>query len=352
MKRKLGIAAAALLVLVLSVFIWIKWELASLKAQAEPYSLEALSKEPDGIVELIPSSDGALIRAVSKGSGRTVVLVHGLSQNMLEWSVLWPKLVEAGYRVIAVDLRGHGKSTVGSDGMTTAAMARDVAQILEHYDVRDGILVGHSLGGFIASVFLTEQSKVANERLGGAVLVATFAGTILQGSPGWDPGPAPPDGTWKESVGYAITVGVVRSGFLPWFVQTDAGHVLSRGMMGGKPNYSAIHVALQMMAHHDSTRALPIMKASYLEDYYPKLRDVRIPCVAIGGDADTAVRPWHIERLARDIPKGRAISVPGVGHLINWEAPDALVEAIRSLGPSTGDSHVSASPSQPVPSPR
>jgi non-heme chloroperoxidase len=348
MSRKRIIAAAASLFgLGLISFLWIEHELAWLKAQPDPYSLEALSKEPDGAEEFIPSVDGARLRAVSKGSGTPVVLIHGLSCSLLEWNVLWPMLVDAGYRVIAFDLRGHGKSTIGNDGMTSAAMARDVARILEHYKVIDGILVGHSLGGFISTVFLTEPQNKAGERLRGAVLVATFAGTILQGSPGWKPAPASPDGTWKESVGYAISWALVRSHFISWFIRTDAGHVLSRGMMGEKPFYSAIHAASMMMANHDFSQALPIMRASYLEDYYPKLKNIQIPCIAIGGSADTATRPWHTERMAREIPNARAISVPGTGHLLNWEAPAALVEAIRALGVSSPARGGSAPPPSP-----
>jgi non-heme chloroperoxidase len=334
MRRKVGIAAGILFCLVLSFFLWIEHEIRWLKSQPDPYGLEVLSKEPDGVEEFIRSVDGAQLRAVSKGTGTPIVLIHGLSISLLEWNILWRKLVDSGHRVIAFDLRGHGKSTVGSDGMTSAAMARDTARILEHYDVRNGVLVGHSLGGFVATVFLVDQAKTANERLRGAVLVATFAGTILQGNPGWNPGPAEPNGTWKETVGYAITSALVQSGFVPWLLRTDAGHVVSRGMMGEKPYYSAIHSALRMMALHDFRQSLPIMKASYLEDYYPKLKNVQIPCVAISGDADTATRPWHTERIAREIPNGRAVSVPGSGHLINWEAPDAVLAAIRSVGVS------------------
>ena len=60
------------------------------------------------------------------------------------------KSVERGNRVIAFDQRGHGRSTLGSDGSGSAAMAGDYHAVLEHFDVRDGVLVGHSMGGFVA----------------------------------------------------------------------------------------------------------------------------------------------------------------------------------------------------------
>jgi pimeloyl-ACP methyl ester carboxylesterase len=164
-QRRRGLLAGAFVLgLGLSFYFWVEHEIAWLKAQNDPYGLEVLSREPDGIEEFIHSDDGARLHSVSKGSGTPVVLVHGLSISLLEWNILWPLLADGRHRVIAFDLRGHGKSTVGSDGMTSAAMARDIARVLEHYNVDNGVLVGHSLGGFVSTVFLTDHPEIANRR--------------------------------------------------------------------------------------------------------------------------------------------------------------------------------------------
>ena len=103
--------------------------------------------------------------------------------------------------------------------------------------------------------------------------------------------------------------------------------------MGQTPFSSAIDVGLAVMSEHDLRRTIPIIRASFFEDHYPKLKTISLPCVAIGGDADQAARPWHTERIAREIPDARAVSVKGSGHLINWEAPEAIIDVIRELVP-------------------
>jgi non-heme chloroperoxidase len=338
MRKAAAAILGALLLLAVVFPLWVRSELAWLRSRPDPYGPAVLSRALDGTEVRIPCGDGTRLRAVSNGVGTPVVLLHGLSQNLDEWTVLWPMLVGAGYRAIAFDIRGHGGSTVGTEGMTSGAAAQDIACVLEHFDVRGGLLAGHSLGGFVTAAFLARHPDLAQERLRGALFVSTFAGVILQGEPGWDPVAASRSGAlsltgWKEAIGYGMAWAMSQSGLIGWWVGTDAGHVLSRGMMGDQPYYSAVQASLRMMAAHDFKRSLPIIRAAFYEDYYPRLKDVSIPAIAIGGDADTAARPWHTEAIARAIPNARAIQVRGSGHLINLEAPGALLEALRALAP-------------------
>jgi pimeloyl-ACP methyl ester carboxylesterase len=91
-------------------------------------------------VSLVPA--GGATRA-------TVVLAHGFALDRHEWNVVAPELVVRGHRVVAFDQRGHGESTCGSDGIGTRQMVGDYLAILAAHDVRDGVIVGHSMGGFL-----------------------------------------------------------------------------------------------------------------------------------------------------------------------------------------------------------
>ncbi|WP_457149225.1 alpha/beta fold hydrolase [Mycobacterium sp. URHB0021] len=97
---------------------------------------------------------------------------------LAEWNILWGRPLDRGHRVIAFDQRGHGRSTIGSAGIGSESMAADDAAVLEHFEVHDGVLVGHSTGGFIAIRALVEHPELAG-RLRGLVLCATWVGRIL-----------------------------------------------------------------------------------------------------------------------------------------------------------------------------
>ena len=331
----LGVMAVGTLVLVAWIKLWARRQVEWLKQQPDPYAAGELEREPDGIEETIECPDGTKLRAVSKGSGPAVVFVHGFTSELIQWSVIWSRLSGQGLKLIAYDMRGHGKSTVGRDGMTSKAMAGDIATVLEHFDVHDGVLVGHSLGGFISIVFLTQLRAVARARLRGVALVSTFAGAIMRGPGRWEPASSNTDvlavSGWRETVAFAITRFLAWSGMLRRLPRSNLAFAIERGQMGARAYYSAINLALSVVSQHNLQRTLPIAKAAYAENHYPTLKTIDLPCVVVCGDADTAARPFCSERLASEIPGARAVWVKGAGHFIVVEEPEPVVEAIRSL---------------------
>lgn len=84
------------------------------------------------------------------GQGPDIVLIHGLFSNIaFWWGVIAPVLAKS-YRVTALDLRGHGLSGMSERGYRACDMAEDVTELLEHLNIRDAHLVGHSYGGAVA----------------------------------------------------------------------------------------------------------------------------------------------------------------------------------------------------------
>ncbi|MFM2114200.1 MAG: hypothetical protein RL643_1159, partial [Actinomycetota bacterium] len=127
---------------------------------------------------VIITDDGTRLSTVSMGSGTPVVLAHGFAIDMHEWNVIAEDLVRRGFRVIAFDQRGHGRSDIGSQGVGSRQMVDDYLAVLRDYDVTGGILVGHSMGGFLAIRALVEQPTALARHLRGCVLMATFAGDV------------------------------------------------------------------------------------------------------------------------------------------------------------------------------
>lgn len=86
------------------------------------------------------------------GHGPAVVLVHGITESRRAWDPLIAPLIAAGYRIVAVDLRGHGDSS-RVPPYDLATMAGDLGAVLAAEGIDDALLVGHSLGGAVVSMF-------------------------------------------------------------------------------------------------------------------------------------------------------------------------------------------------------
>lgn len=103
---------------------------------------------------LIPSRDLTIATQHWPGDGRPLLLIHGLGGTLSTWATVVPHL-SATFRVIAMDLRSHGLSESG-DWHWQAALD-DVETVLQYYDAQDAFLVGHSLGGMVATLYATSH---------------------------------------------------------------------------------------------------------------------------------------------------------------------------------------------------
>src|SRR5580693_3952531 len=121
------------------------------------------------------------------GSGPPVVLIHGYPLSGRAWDNQVPVLLDAGYRVITYDRRGFGKSSRPATGYDYDTFAADLRTLLEHLDLDDVTLAGHSMGTGEVTRYL---SSYGSERVAKGVLISPIPPFLLQG-PG-NPGGVPP----------------------------------------------------------------------------------------------------------------------------------------------------------------
>lgn len=111
----------------------------------------------------IETAPGVRLHVQDLGEGTPVVLLHGwpVSHEMFEYQL--DRLLEQGYRAIAVDFRGYGKSDRPAAGYDYDTMADDVCAVLDALDVEDAALLGFSMGGAIALRYMArhDQARVA-----------------------------------------------------------------------------------------------------------------------------------------------------------------------------------------------
>src|ERR1700741_2282857 len=95
----------------------------------------------------ITTKDGVEIFYTDWGSGQPIVFSHGWPLSSDDWDNQILFFLAQGYRVIAADRRGHGRSSQTGDGHDMDHYADDLAAVVEHLDLRDAVHVGHSTGG-------------------------------------------------------------------------------------------------------------------------------------------------------------------------------------------------------------
>ena len=95
-------------------------------------------------------ANGVILNYNQAGDGPNIVLVHGLGANSAFWYFNTMPALRKEFRVTAYDLRGHGYSEMPRSGYTSADMAHDLGDLLNHLDIDHAHLVGHSFGGAIA----------------------------------------------------------------------------------------------------------------------------------------------------------------------------------------------------------
>ena len=122
----------------------------------------------------VATRDGGTIYGMEQGpaGAPTVLLMHGITLTAEVWRNQFADL-DPGLRVVAMDLRGFGKSVAGAAGYTIAALGNDTADVIEGLDLRDVVVAGHSMGGFALGEFLAAHPTVVKSRVRGAVLASS-----------------------------------------------------------------------------------------------------------------------------------------------------------------------------------
>lgn len=268
--------------------------------------------------ERITLDDGREIAVLiaGPGSGRKLVFVHGLGGSQSTWQVVLGALADR-YRVIALDLPGHGdsdKSDPGSIDYGVAGLARAIGEVLESLQLDAAILVGHSLGGAVALQMALEPSA----RVRGLVLIDSaglgeeIAGELLD-LMSHEPGPS------------------TARGLLELFFE-DKGLVLDRGV----DEMAAMQSADGAWRAQQAVAAAAFANGVQQDGLGDRLSDVRIPTLVLWGERDRVIPLHHATAALTRLPDVTLRVLPGIGHVPQVEAAPTVATSIdrfaRGLG--------------------
>src|ERR1700749_3618871 len=277
----------------------------------------------------ITTKDGTTIYYKDWGKGQPIVFSHGWPLTADDWDGQMLFFGQRGYRVIAHDRRGHGRSTQTWDGNEMDTYADDLAVLTEKLDLRDAIHVGHSTGGGEVARYI---GRHGTRRVAKAVLIGAVPPLMLKTEA--NPGGLPIE-VFDE-----IRAGVLadRSSYWkelanPFYGFNGAGAKVSEGLrdsfwlQGMQAGFKGV---------------IDCIKAFSETDFTEDLKKFDVPTLILHGDDDQIVPIGASAMLSSKIVKGSILKVyPGAPHGLCSTLKDQVSnELLEFIGKSQKSSQV------------
>jgi non-heme chloroperoxidase len=250
------------------------------------------------------------------GMGTPVVLIHGYPLNWRAWDKQVPVLLGTGHRVIAYDRRGFGLSSQPAGGYNYDTFAADLNWLMEKLDLRDAILVGHSMGTGEVTRYL---ASYGSSRVAKAVLISPIPPFLLQAADNPDGLPGSLfDGFMHSAT--ADTPAWMRS-FLDNFYNVD----VLRGTLVSEEAYAASWNVAVSASATAAVECIPTWETDFRAD----VAAIDVPVLVIQGDAD---RVLPLEKTGKLLPHmmqdARLVVINGGPHAIAWTHADQVNRAL------------------------
>jgi pimeloyl-ACP methyl ester carboxylesterase len=262
----------------------------------------------------ITLADGHQVGVAICGRGVPLVVVHGFSAEGILYAQTLSRLVDLGFKVIAVDTAGHG-GTLGlpTNAQSMGSYAELLGRVLDHLGVGQAVLVGHSMGGRL----VTELAAAQPERAIGLVLLDAIVGDT------WDRmvnlfRVFPP---LLVGVGTALVVDTITT--VPWF--RDPKQAMKLGRLVAPTLTSHARRPWRLLGP-----AASILRSTGTRPMLDDLRRERVPVFVVHGDRDVAVPIKTAKDTARR-SRGDLVVVHGASHSWLLKDPESLPAIMHAL---------------------
>jgi non-heme chloroperoxidase len=239
-------------------------------------AIQAASTAPEPPPSTLRMSDDATLYYKDWGAGQPVVFSHGWPLNADAWDEAMAFVASHGYRGVAHDRRGHGRSSQPWGGDTMDQYADDLAEVIEQLGLTNVVLVGHSTGGGEVTRYL---GRHGTDRVAKAVLVGAVPPLMLRTPE--NPGGLPVEvfdamreGVATDRAGYFRELGESFYGAQRQESSISAGALEALWLMTMSASYASVYACIEAFSATDFT-----------ED----LRRIDVPTLIIHGDADEIV---------------------------------------------------------------
>lgn len=240
----------------------------------------------------------------SGGAGEAVLLAHAIGCDHRMWDCLRESLAPR-YRVLAVDLRGHGRSPVPPRPYALADLADDARALLDRLGIARSHWVGLSMGGMVGQAFALEFPR----RLGKLVIASSTSSYGAEGRAMW-----------------AARAKLVQEGGLAAIRDAVAARYFSEEFR--RENPAQVNAVMQRFLETPAEGYLGCCDAIADLDFSAALSRITAPTLVIAGAADAGTPPAMSQAIAAAIPGARMAVIRGVAHLSSAEKPDEFASLV------------------------
>lgn len=271
------------------------------------------------------------------GSGQPIVLIHGYPLSSASWEKQTSALLDAGYRVIAYDRRGFGKSSQPTTGYNYDTFAEDLHKVIAHLKLRDFVLAGFSMGGGEVARYI---GKYGSKGVSKAVFISSVPPYLLKA----EDNPEGVDGAVFKGIEKAAAADryAFFTGFFKDFYNADVqlGKRVSEDAVRASWNVACISSAVATVA------CVP----TWHEDFRQDLAKIDVPTLVIHGDSDRIV-PFSAagQRTAKLVQGAELVVIKEGPHNVAWTHAEEVNSALlQFLAKSSAKRRASSAKEQAV----
>ena len=255
------------------------------------------------------------------GSGQPIVLIHGYPLSSSSWEKQIPVLLDAGFRVIAYDRRGFGKSSQPTTGYNYDTFAEDLHHVVQHLKLKDFVLAGFSMGGGEVARYI---GKYGSKDVSKAIIIGGVPPYLLKTADNAEG----VDGTVFDGIEKAVKADryAFFTGFFKNFFNTDVH-------LGKRVSDEAIQACWNVAALSSPVASYACVP-TWHEDFRKDVAKIDVPTLVIHGDSDRIV-PFAAagQRTAKLIQGAELVVIKDGPHNVAWtHAAEVNAALLQFLG--------------------
>jgi len=244
-----------------------------------------------------------------QGSGPAIVLIHGYPFNRSMWTEQVQSLADR-YRVITIDLRGHGDSEASTGASTMTLMAEDVAQLMDELGIERAVVGGLSMGGYVVLAFY----QLFPERVEKLLLADTRAQA---------------DTEEGKATRAEQAQKILAEGMAP-IVDTMLPKLISPDTVSKRPE--VVKRVRDMMLHTKPEGAAAALRGmAEREDQTPRLSQINVPTLIIVGREDPITPVADSEKMHQQIANSELVVIENASHVSNIEQAEQFNRALKDF---------------------